>query len=68
MQRPRVNGTLRSIAQLSVAYLLVVIAALIIGDTLGIQEVEPWVKNVAVTSSLIAGVFTLVILSVFDAV
>lgn len=64
--RPRVNGILRNLAIMCTAYLLVVIVALILGDTLGIQDVDPWVKTFAVTSSAFAGFFTLVVLGVYD--
>ena len=45
---------------------MVVIVALIIGDLLGIKDVEPWVRTFAVTSSLFAGFFTLIVLLVYD--
>jgi hypothetical protein len=51
---------------LGVAYLILVIVALIAGQVLGIDQVSDGVKTFAVTSSVILGLITLVILSVFD--
>lgn len=67
MQRPKVNGTLRSIVMLAIAYLLLVIFSLVGGELLGIEAVGQSVKTFALTSSAIFGVIGLVIMTVFDA-
>ena len=66
--RPRVNNTLRGLVMLAIAFLLVVIVSLIAGEVMGIEEVSSGVKTFAVTSSVIFGTISLIILSVFDQV
>ncbi len=65
--RPKVNPTLRGLAMIGVGWLMVVIAALVGGEMLGIQEVAGGVKTFALTSAGIVGTFTLIVLTVFDA-
>jgi hypothetical protein len=52
---------------IGVGWLMVVIAALVGGEMLGIQEVAGGVKTFALTSAGIVGTFTLIVLTVFDA-
>lgn len=66
MSRPKVNGILRSIALLCTVYLMVVLGVLIIGDTIGVQEVDPWVRTFGATSAGFAGMFNLIVLLVYD--
>lgn len=52
---------------IGIAYLLVVIAALVGGEVLGIQQVSAGVKTFALTSSAMMGAISLIIMTVFDA-
>lgn len=66
MQRPKVNGILRSLAMLCTLVQTAFLVFMIIGDTIGVQEVSAWVQHVGVTVAIFCGFFTLIVLAVYD--
>lgn len=66
MQRPKVNGILRSLAMLCTVYLTGVVLAMLLGTSIGITEIADWLRHTAIAAAVFAGVFNLIVLAVYD--